>query len=469
MQAEALATAQALRELRALLEGPAAAAPLGAVRERAVRCAEAARALRAREREVSVRARAVQRAARVPCTAAALRSGAAGIMACAPAAAACVCAQTRGLASPACPRTRAHSGMPRLCSSTCSAPAGAMTSCSGRYACVLLPPPPSVPPRAAPCCALTLAVLPWQLQGAREAVRALGVDAATDGSGKRLAEGMRQVGQRSCPVCLSDRIRAMALQWIRRARAYPLRVGADRRRHLVACSSGNAACARDQVREQDMKLQRDTARLEALSFALTAAKARVQRAADADPAPAPALPCSASATLSASAEEGGAASESLASEHASALDRSAARRFYLQLKTSSQQQRSAVPEPAGHAAEHGDDDGRQADMLAALRMAVVDTVADNVALARTDQGFCCSFTTRRSGMSARIHVQDGGENGAVSMAVSCDLFLAGACERAHAMLTAKSSAEAVVQEAFWPALSRLACPASSALPPSESV
>ncbi len=216
-----------------------------------------------------------------------------------------------------------------------------------------------------------------------------------------------------------------------------------------------------------MKLQRDTARLEALSFALTAAKVRVQRAADADPAPAP--PCSTSAALSASGEEVGAASESLAPEHASALDRSAARRFYLQLKTSCQQQHSAAPVPARHAAEHGDDNGRHADMLAALRLAVVDTVADNVALARTDQGFCCSFTTRRSGMSARIHVQDSGENGAGSMAVSCDLFLAGACERAHALLAAHSSAEAVVREAFWPALSRLASAVSSALPPSESV
>ena len=103
---------------------------------------------------------------------------------------------------------------------------------------------------------------------------------------------------------------------------------------------------------------------------------------------------------------------------------------------------------------------------------VVDTVADNVALARTDQGFCCSFTTCRSGMSARIHVQDSVENGAGrggSMAVSCDLFLAGACEHAAVLLAAQSRADAVVKEAFWPALSRLACPASSPLLPSESV
>ena len=36
-------------------------------------------------------------------------------------------------------------------------------------------------------------VPPWQLQGAREVAYALGIDAVTDGSGKRLAEGMRQV------------------------------------------------------------------------------------------------------------------------------------------------------------------------------------------------------------------------------------------------------------------------------------
>ena len=34
---------------------------------------------------------------------------------------------------------------------------------------------------------------PWQLQGAREVAYALGIDAVTDGSGKRLGEGMRQV------------------------------------------------------------------------------------------------------------------------------------------------------------------------------------------------------------------------------------------------------------------------------------
>ena len=54
MQAEAVATAQALRELRELFESTDAPL-LATARERAARCADAARALRARHREVAVR------------------------------------------------------------------------------------------------------------------------------------------------------------------------------------------------------------------------------------------------------------------------------------------------------------------------------------------------------------------------------------------------------------------------------
>ena len=151
---------------------------------------------------------------------------------------------------------------------------------------------------------------------------------------------------------------------------------------------------------------------------------------------------------------------------------STARRVYLELKTNCQQQRSQLPLPpgeretereGGEGAEEGGvkvgqtgedgDDERPADMLAALEAAVLDTVADNVALSRTDKGFCCSFTTRCSGMSARIHVKDSVESGgAVSTEVSCDLFLVGASQRAAALLAAHSSAEQVVKTAFWPAL-----------------
>ena len=153
-------------------------------------------------------------------------------------------------------------------------------------------------------------------------------------------------------------------------------------------------------------------------------------------------------------------------------DPSTARRNYLELKTNCQQQQFPLPVPPGgretereggeggeegganrrQRGEDGDDE-RPADMLAALEAAVLDTVADNVALSRTDKGFCCSFTTRRSGMSARIHIRDSGESGgAGSVEVSCDLFLVGASQRAAALLAAHGSAEKVVKEAFWPAM-----------------
>ena len=224
-----------------------------------------------------------------------------------------------------------------------------------------------------------------------------------------------------------------------------------------------------QVREQDVKLQRNTARLEALSLALFSAKANLQAAGGADLA----LPCSVhgptgGASFNASKEGGVPAPNINSLPHGPSSDVSAAHRFYLQLKANCTKQAcesanaaslGAVPLCRLDAAEEeaACTEPEAFDLLASLKLAVADAVAENMALSSTDQGggSRCSFTTRHCGLCTRVHVEDMSSDPlGARVAISCDMFLAGACRHATTLHTEGLSAENVVQQAFWPVLAR---------------
>lgn len=228
-----------------------------------------------------------------------------------------------------------------------------------------------------------------------------------------------------------------------------------------------------QVREQDVKLQRATARLEALSFALFSAKTNLQTAGSASITPCPVHGPAGGWSFTADGEEVRAPDTTSLPHGPSSDGVSPAHRFYLQLKAGCARHECAVaPEAPCSVSKHGLDAAEEEtlctepttlDLLASLKVAVADAVAENLALSSMDRagGFRCSFTTRRCGMCARVQVEDTswppdaarrGLADTASVAIRCDIFLSGACQHASTLHAAGLSAEQVVRQAFWPAM-----------------
>ena len=227
----------------------------------------------------------------------------------------------------------------------------------------------------------------------------------------------------------------------------------------------------EQVREQDVKLERNIARLEALSFAHISAKAALTTASRTGNVPClthPVMPHGAAPATRGTEHEG--QDECVPPEHALRENLSVAHSFYRELRgfansnsSSTQPLLTSNPADKGHGsatsarcdtgAGAGADDA-QGGLLMALHRAVADAEAENLSLARAATGFRCSFTTRCRGVCARVHVEDGGKGAAMSSDMA---QLAGACERAVSLYAAGCPAYKVVREALWPALSKHTC------------
>jgi hypothetical protein len=248
-----------------------------------------------------------------------------------------------------------------------------------------------------------------------------------------------------------------------------------------------------QVREQDCLLQQASLRLEALALLQMSAKTLRETGSGAAETPcrlhSPTAGLPSSDEQTAPSFQGGPGAESLTAAHriflelkrhcASALDAEGetARRAAMcsqGASISEAEHCSKMGSGAGGEEEEGwQEEGHIAamaggDLLGDLRLAVADTIADNLALSSTMQTGCmrCSFTTRRRGISLRVQIQDlalapprtssaqdAAANEIGSMSVTSDLFLEdGACERAGGLLAAGHSAPQVVKLVLWPAL-----------------
>ena len=91
-----------------------------------------------------------------------------------------------------------------------------------------------------------------------------------------------------------------------------------------------------------------------------------------------------------------------------------------------------------------------------LKHSLQDTVAENLALSctgsRVEDGFRCSFTTRHRGASARIQLEDSSSDSIARVSISCDVLLADSCIYARELVAAGHGAVQMVRLAFWPAL-----------------
>jgi hypothetical protein len=285
---------------------------------------------------------------------------------------------------------------------------------------------------------------------------------ACDGAGRSRAHERKQPcsGCRHKPPAAWQRVCGRWLSFPLPARAR--HVGTPR----VVVLSADVGCRWWQVREQDLNLQRATARLEATSLAFHSARANLDGAAVEAKG---ACPVHDRAGTALHACEGDVDCPSLTPDGGL----SAAHGFYLQLKSSCRRRllsdaSSTLDASLSHSLDESRDStesmGRQAgDALAALKLSVADAVAENLALSRVSHagGFCCSFTTRHCGTCARIHVVDalhaephitGGSDQAPQIVVSSDLDLAGACQHARALHAKGLCADAVVRQALWPEL-----------------
>ena len=108
---------------------------------------------------------------------------------------------------------------------------------------------------------------------------------------------------------------------------------------------------------------------------------------------------------------------------------------------------------AGAVAEEDVEGGH---VLDDLKHSLEDTVAENLALSctgsRVEDGFRCSFTARHCGASARIQLEDCSSDSIARVSISCDVLLADACIYARELVAAGHGAEQMVRLAFWPAL-----------------